>query len=93
VNRAGATNEWYNATGDTASGILVYDPATGTTDCHDTASPNQIVIVYLDGDILDAGFGVDRDHSQHGDVLQRVWERRQRSDRLRGPRDDPPEHG
>jgi hypothetical protein len=51
----GSTNDWYNTTAYAASGVLLYDPATGTTISHDTVTLNQLGIVYYDDGTLDAG--------------------------------------
>ena len=51
----GTTNDWYNATGYSASGVLLYDPATGTTVSGNKVELNQMGIVYADDGTLDAG--------------------------------------
>ncbi len=50
------SNDWYGPNGTYAAiGILLYDPATGTTVTKDTVTLNQIGIAYYDDGAMDAG--------------------------------------
>lgn len=50
----GSTNNWY-ANGYTATGILLYDSASGTTVSSNTLASNQMGIVYTDDGTYDGG--------------------------------------
>ena len=50
----GSTNDWY-ANGYAATGILLFDSATGTTVSYNTLASNQIGIAYGDDGTFDSG--------------------------------------
>lgn len=54
-----SSNDWYGPTGTyAASGILLYDSASGTTVTSNAVSLNQIGIVYYDDGAYDAGAAI-----------------------------------